>query len=443
MRNTGTAPTWQDALYVAVSDRLTPEDVAGIVLEHFPNPINIKGWQLRAKRSRYSWMERDFESPQPLLHTGNILAQQIGEPAITLEQASDTAFISDLCAKARQYICAPDGELNFKTGRLNRQGRKDSGVDVPKRKYNRIFRLIRFLEEENEGNIQFGALCKALRIAKSALITDLSKEEFGKDPDTAQFVAYMSARLNKRSTFTNGAQERAFDDHAEAMLNVLLEQAEYTNWWAVAHAFPRGDVLAKLTDEQKLALLDLATIHMQETAQLLARLAEDGGIDPRKSTTVRAGNDSSSWNYAAGAWNKVRDWWVALVQELGMESVFDNYLPGKVMRLMAADVVAWHYNSGGKAHPDTLVSQELPNPWDVVLGEARCTREDVLKACKNHQVDAIASGWASARARTAIEEWNFTPELVHGVTVNHPVLAYMLRKAGWWAGGPSKSRATV
>lgn len=433
-----TAEPWQTSLYEAITRRISPEALATRVLESVPDPICADGWRIRKRGHYRSYMPEDFEQVSPLTRTANILAGHVGFPSMTDDDARNPHVITELCAAARGYIGAPVSTkpLDFRNDRDNREQRGKKLIDVPKRKYNRIFRMIQFLETENAGNAMYAKLCLAQRVAKSALATEITPEQFSGDCATAQFVAYMSARMNMRSVFTNQAQDKPFDKHAEDMLKVLMRRKS-TDWMLVAHVFPRADVLAKLNDDDKVRLLAIATRHMHSTAELLAHISAETDIDPRKTVTVKAGDDSSSWNAAAGAWNKTRDWWVSLVQAIGMDDLLEEYLPGKTMRLMAADVVYWHYQTGGKPHPDTLVCAELPNPWDVVIGDATCTRADVVAACKKHGVDPSKSGWAAARPRKTVEHWRPTPELVHGVIVQNPELAYLMRKAGWFA-GPAK-----
>ncbi len=136
----------------------------------------------------------------------------------------------------------------------------------------------------------------------------------------------------------------------------------------------------------------------------------------------------------AGAWNRARDHWVALAYALGMDAILEELCPGKVLRLMAADVVAWHYRAGGKLDPNTEVWRELPLPWEVLTGKARCSRQQVEEICQLHELDPEQSGWTTPRPRTAIAPFRATPELVHGITVGNPSLATFLRKAGFFSG---------
>ena len=203
----------------------------------------------------------------------------------------------------------------------------------------------------------------------------------------------------------------------------------------MAHAFPRADVLARLTDSQKLSLVALATEGMLTAARLLERLARENGIDFKKGFTVQRGQDSSGWNAASGAWNKARDAWIGLSASLGLS--VDAMLPGKAPRLMAADIVAWQRQSGKPAHPDERIAAELPAPWEVLLHGAECTASMVAETCRNFGVDPAKTCWTAPRERKAVETWRPTPELVHGVAVDDPFVASVMRRLGWFS-GPAK-----
>lgn len=76
----------------------------------------------------------------------------------------------------------------------------------------------------------------------------------------------------------------------------------------------------------------------------------------RRTMIVKRGDDSSSWNHAANAWNKARDNWINLLYATGMESALDQICFGKAMRLMAGDIAYWHETAGNSLDPNTQVS---------------------------------------------------------------------------------------
>jgi hypothetical protein len=156
---------------------------------------------------------------------------------------------------------------------------------------------------------------------------------------------------------------------------------------------------------------------------------------------VRRGNDSTTWNVTAGAWNKLRSGWFSLLFSLGFEDWIERMCPGKVLRLMAADVAWWHRAGGGLA-PDTAVWAALPLPWDVLSGRAECRLGFVEEVCRAHGVDPVKSGWVAPKPQAVARPFRPTPELVHGVTVCHPGLAAQLRKLGVFSGKALKMSAS-
>ena len=66
---------------------------------------------------------------------------------------------------------------------------------------------------------------------------------------------------------------------------------------------------------------------------------------------------------------------------MGTRDELDSKCFRKVPRLMAADVAAWHRAAGGDLNPDTNVWNEVPLPWEVLCGEAVCTKEMVEEVC--------------------------------------------------------------
>jgi hypothetical protein len=199
-------------------------------------------------------------------------------------------------------------------------------------------------------------------------------------------------------------------------------------------------VLGHISEEEKGCLLGMWYDVLFRIARLLHRTWERSNIN-RRSMVVRKGNDSSTWNVTAGAWNRAREGWIAVVYALGIDEILERQCPGKVLRLMAADVAWWHTNSGGDLDPDTKVWAELPLPWEVLSGEADCPRSLVEEICRKHEVDPVKKGWAAPRPGRSVQAFRPTPELVHGVEVSSPELAGLLRRAGWFSARPGRAVA--
>lgn len=299
------------------------------------------------------------------------------------------------------------------------------------RRINRIGRELSFKQREFAANAR---LLYLAQFAETSFAPELTQAVM--DDGTLSFVAYYTARLGLRSVFTNSKQARPFDELAELLLG------HCQTWEAVALVFPRRDVLDRLDREVKLTLLSKSGALLSEIGELLAKTAERGHISA-DTMIVHKGNDSSTWNALAGAWNRARDFWIACLDSLGWLGMLDLYCPGKVLRLMAADVAVWHGGSDYALHRDTMVWRELPAPWEVLRGNAECTRFMVQAACERHGVDPERSGWTGARDRTVVEQFTPTPELVHGVKVGHPALAVLLRTIGVFSGKGLKLEKVV
>jgi hypothetical protein len=119
-----------------------------------------------------------------------------------------------------------------------------------------------------------------------------------------------------------------------------------------------------------------------------------------------------------------------------MEFVLEEMCFGKVLRLMAADVVAWHRSAGQGLDPNTQIWAALPLPWEVFAGTATCTRAQVATACQRANLDPEKSSWLAPRPHSVVT-FRPTPELVHGVSVANPYLAAVLKRHRYFSGKPA------
>ncbi|WP_144981366.1 hypothetical protein [Gimesia aquarii] len=329
---------------------------------------------------------------------------------------------------------------DFKYDRLPKEERKKRGIDISRRQYNKRFRLAARLEQKmfRLAREQFK---RSLTLAsKTRLAAKIGWDDFSSNMDTACFIAYYVSRCNLRSIFTNTSQSRPYDEICECLMQRCLRNQEDVNWWAIAHVLPNSQVLSRIDDEQKGLLLSSYFGLMQDAALFLRELWEANQFDSEM--IVRRGNDSTTWNVTAGAWNKLRDGWISLMYEMGLVQAIEKMCPGKVLRLMAADVAFWHKQSGGDVHPDTFVWNKLPRPWEILNGEADCPKALVDKVCNSFGLDPVKSGWSAPKPGKHIEKFSPTPELVHGVDVGSPILASAFRKAGIFSGKAAKNIAS-
>lgn len=324
------------------------------------------------------------------------------------------------------------GRNSFRHDRFDREGRKAAGLELSNHAYNKRFRFLARMEEHlavYEKELRF----LSYRIAgKSGLVDKVIFEDFSANPWSAAFVAYYAARKKRRSIFTNWRQEKPYDRLADHLFRRCLEVPD-GNWFAIAHIFPEPNVLERLSDEQKGKLIGHWLVLLRDLSDELRRLWARSEIDLHD-MIVKRGDDSSSWNLAAQGWNAARSGWMSLLASLGQAAMLEHFCPGKVLRLMAGDVAAWHRTSGGEVHPDTRVWRDLPFPWEVMAGAAVCTQEMVAGICRRVGIDPVKAGWIEAQVSRRVEEATPTPELVHGVAVASPELATLLRRLGYFSG---------
>ena len=425
-------------LFSSLDQRWRPERVAEVVI----GLLSLSGGDAQkvkraAAANRRSWMPEDFSRPATMEHQLSVAGELFdAEPPDSPEDGS--AILDFIVTAGREINWDADG-TDFMFNRLPKHDRYAVGLTISRRQYNKRFRLLgRMVAKLTK--MQREQLKRSIVLAsKSRLGSSLTREEFSSDVNTACFIAYFVARSNMRSIFTNAKQVRAFDDICDVLFK-RCGQSQTTNWFAIAHVHPTGAVLGHLTDEQRGVLLGRYYGVMQDCVGLLEEVWTAGDPLDAVEMVVKRGNDSTTWNVTAGAWNKIREGWLSLLHSLKLEALLDDVCPGKVMRLMAADVAYWHRMSGGAVHPDTLVWAELPRPWEVLSGEAHCDRKMVEEACGRHGINPKKSGWLEYDPpKGPLAKFEPTPDLVHGIAISNPDLALSLRKMGVFSGGRVKA----
>lgn len=418
-------------LYRSLDERKRPEDVAAMILSFAESNVEV-AQQLRGvarHAGRASYMSADFQrscaSFERQVRVASILFA-VEAPADPADVEAVEAYIANAQARIGKTV----GRNDYKHDRLNKGQRDALGIDLSRRQYNKRFRLAAKLEDKVRRRRREVARRGLTLASKSRLASQLAWEAFASDVPTACFIAYYVARCNVRSLFTVNAQERPYDATCDAMMRGL-RASPTTNWLAIAHAMPDEDVVRRLSDEERGVLLGRYYEMLVTAGSFLDEVWAASRVN-RQTMIVARGNDSSTWNLTAGAWNKLRDGWFNLCHALGADEILERQCFGKVMRLMAADVARWHQMVKGAdaIHPDTATWAELPLPWQVLRGEATCTREQVERACARHGADPYKNGWIARRGEKHVAPFTPTPELVHGVVVSSPTMARSMRKAG-------------
>ena len=437
------------ALYESLSARRRPEDVAETIREALGDALDASerrvlelsaGGSLKRRLFGYTSMLEEFARPVGM-DRQVARARGLFQTAYPLNEdlCSNPAAVEEFIRTVGAEIGKEPGASDFKHDRLSRPERDEAGIELSRRGYNKRFRLLARMEAKLRRLVREMRKREFQMIGKSGLASRLSWEEFSADADSACFTAYYTARRNLRSEFTISGQQKAYDEVAD-MLFARCRRSGTASWWAIAHVYPQVEVFRRLTERQAGELLGRWFATLQDIGDLLREVWERSDIN-RETMVVRRGNDSTTWNNTAGAWNMARDNWIGLVYALGLDELLDRFLPGKAMRLIAGDVAYWHHLAGTDDEPNTAVWNELPLPWEVLDGSAECTRWMVEDACRRRGLRPRESGWMAPRPQGEPARFRPTPELVHGVTVANPYLAGFLRKLGYFSGKVTQAAA--
>jgi len=410
-------------LIESLKQRWSPENAIDAILEtDLPLSPSQKKVFSKMSRSR-SYMPTQFRSAQSKerqIKTATELFPEVPPPI-------DNTYYEAVSYLGRLKQSMSVKGNDFLRDRDAREGRDVKGLFHGHRAYNKRFRFLARFEEHLQSWGVSSVMCDLMQIAKSRLAVRI-RPEMITDLATACFLAYMTAAMNRRSIFTFGRQKRAYDEVADLLFSKLKSDA---NWLAIAYVHPVPEVLEHLTHEEQGKLLGEWYNVMMTSAKILRELSDTVNLE---TMIVHRGNDSSTWNEAAGAYNKARDGWINTLYSMGAENLLETFAPPKALRLMAADVAWGHRVFGEGADPDNAVWNDLPKPWQVVVDGVPCARETIEAVCNHHQVEG--RGWIAPRSKT-VAAFSPTPELVHGVVISCPELALRLRKAGYF-GGPSK-----
>jgi hypothetical protein len=243
-------------LHGALARRDTPEAVAELILAGLP-PGLARSWldlPLRSRiqhalKKRFGWssMPAVFRSVVPMdlqVAKAQELALLFLGAEISGPETGDD--IEAFLLQFNRLIGRTAGQGDFLEQRHNRAARAAMGMTLSRRRYDKLFRLACRLEDRLARLRQEERKHRLLLIAKSGLALDLRIEDLEGRFHTAAFVAYLTARMKLRSEFTVHGQQKPFDDLAAGLLKACERDPE-TNWYAIAHVFPRADILARLT----------------------------------------------------------------------------------------------------------------------------------------------------------------------------------------------------
>lgn len=417
-------------LHASLTSRWRPEDVAALVsrvlagrLSHAEVSVLSEATRWAARTGYFTLMSASWERASDASSTVGYVGRVFGDTA-----AVDPTDVVSLRAY-RDRLAQRIGWVPEKAERWDVSRIHEAGFSV--RRYHRAWHALDVLTEKitTVERMQLRRFCA--QSARVGLGTTVAVEEVAADPDAACFVAYYTARRNTRRGFTLEGRDNPFDAIAAMLLARLNDQSD---WWMVARSYPRPEVLVRLAPDRQGELIGAWWHTMRIAAALCAEIDKRSPVN-RSTMIVQRGQDSDTWNLAAGAYNVARAAWLSALSATGSLDILSATCPPKLPKLMAGDLIFWHTVTGGQAtHPDVRVAARLSPAWKVVTGEASCTARDVRLACMDESIEAETTGWTAPLAKGALGSVTPTPELVHGITVGDPILASILRRAGVWSG---------
>jgi hypothetical protein len=455
-----------EQLHASLDTRMTPEAVCALICAvpstgFMPAQRRMLERVARTRAGHYSSMGDDFERPVPADHKVRVLLALVGKEVpkdVFAQLAGDPWMLA-----GQLQMLMPGPPIQF-ADRMTRRELAAAEIPVSKRRYNRMLRHVARTRARVARLKRQILIRQLILVGRSGLAYSITVDEMRADPAGACFVAYWSAQRNRRREFTTGSKPNPFDQIAGILLG-RCQQSATTDWWMIAHARPSPGVVAQLSDMRQGELMGQWFGFMRLAAELLreayaswptvdvepilpdivwaarpglmppaaARGAYTSTVIRLDEMVVRPGVDSSTWNTLASAYNQARAGWINCLEAAGALDLLDAVCPGKVMRLMAGDLVSLHQRGGGGLDPETRVWAALPLPWDVLTGEV-CTAETVEQACAQQGVNAWTEGWTAPREAGPEGQWQPTPDLVHGVEIADPLWAGLLRRAGVFSG---------
>ena len=268
-------------LYETLQERRRPEDVAEMIRLALRDSLSSQELAILDKAARHS-LKRSFAKYTSMLETFQrpLPPERQVRKALELFRRTESWSAADCADPSRVELFIRElsaligkqfGASDFKRDRLNGEERAARSLDLSRRLYNKLFRLLARLEEKLRTYLREQKKYEFTRIGKSRFAVRLSWEDFARDPNTAAFVAYYTARCNLRSVFTNLGQQKPYDEIADMLMQRLLRWPERTHWWAVAHVYPDRAVLEYLGDRQRGQLLGMWLATLSEIATLLPR----------------------------------------------------------------------------------------------------------------------------------------------------------------------------
>ncbi|NJO02311.1 MAG: hypothetical protein HC880_12035 [Bacteroidia bacterium] len=428
-------------LFKSLDRRKQPEDIAARILMILGNdlsPSEKDQWQASTPQESgspwpgHSSLAEDFQPPVGMRRQiRKALDLFVSAPNFDKNFYSQPEEVRKFIHNISQEIHKDFGANDFKHDRLSRIQRQNQGLDLSRRKYNKLFRHLKRLEEKLRIlELELKKL-SFRRMEKSGLAYQLDWETFSSDVPSACFIAYYTALCNQRPE-TAGPAPSSFPDAIARLLFARCLGNAQSTWWAIAHVCLHEEVISRLTDKHKGKLIGRWFGILSEIADLLATLWESSALQ-RDTMTARPGNDSSSWNHTANAWNNARLHWIALLRALNLQTMLTAIYLGKVQPLSFIKAETSLSKTNAASKNDWLLWLALPLPWEVLRGRQICSRQRVENQCARQRIDPASLDWPAPQTST---DNHPSPTLIQVIKEDAPALINLLKAHGYFPANP-------
>src|SRR5262245_5846206 len=187
-------------LFETINMRRRPEDVAQMIVEILGPELTSKERCILDRAARgsikrslmeFTSMMEDFARPiAPERQIRKAIELFTTAYTMTTAECADAERVEAFICHISQEIHKTFGQSDFLHNRFNRFQRKSAGLEISKRRYNKLFRHLAKLERKLKTYTREQKKSDFTRIGNSNLARRISWEEFSLDKNSGCFIAY-------------------------------------------------------------------------------------------------------------------------------------------------------------------------------------------------------------------------------------------------------------
>src|SRR5258707_5508643 len=172
-----------ETLYQSLHQRKRPEDIAQVILELLDASLNRKQQAILQKAARgslkqrawaYTSMLQGFVQPVGLARQVATAGELFEVPPLPQNQCADPQAVECYLRQISQSIKKDVGQNDFQEHRLNHTARAAAGMDISRRRYNKLFRMLARIETKLQTLIREVKKLELTKVGKSGFGSQLS-----------------------------------------------------------------------------------------------------------------------------------------------------------------------------------------------------------------------------------------------------------------------------